>query len=117
MPPEDEAALVAGLESMLYDEGAREAAKAAVAEVAEEYRWSRVLAPLVEFCRAPQRAADIALRSSRASQLVGPIPLPSRGLRADLDLMRDYFRIGGVREVVTRASGRIARVVTRGGRT
>ena len=40
------------------------AARARVAGGRRRAPWTRVLAPLVEFCRAPRRAADLALRAT-----------------------------------------------------
>lgn len=111
VPPEDVDALVDALEQMLYDEAAREQVIANVREVAANYRWSTVLAPLVEFCRAPRRAPDLVQRTFASAP---PAPAHRRtGMLADAALMREYFRAGGVREVVSRASGRINRVIGR----
>ncbi|NTW39980.1 MAG: glycosyltransferase, partial [Cellulomonadaceae bacterium] len=60
VPAQDVAALVEALDEMLYDEPARTAVRAHVTAFAESYRWTRTLAPLVEFCRAPRRAPDRA---------------------------------------------------------
>ena len=109
--PEDVEGLSAALETMLYDDEAIAEARARVREFADGYRWARVLRPLVEFCRAPRRAADLALRSpgavDHALRLPPPPPVTIRG---DIRLFREYLRAGGVREVVRRASGRMRRV-------
>ncbi|GEK21664.1 glycosyltransferase [Cellulomonas xylanilytica] len=114
--PEDVDGLVAALEEMLYDEEAIAAARARVEEFAVAYRWSRVLTPLVEFCRSPRRAADLALRApgTTTDSLRLPPP-PPVSVRGDLRLFREYMNQGGVREVARRASGRVRRVTGLGG--
>lgn len=114
--PEDVDGLVAALEEMLYDEDAIAEARSRVREFSEAYRWSRVLGPLVEFCRSPRRAADLALStvgapSHDALRLPPPPPISIGG---DLRLFKQYLEAGGVREVARRASGRIRRVTRRG---
>ncbi|MBN6046769.1 glycosyltransferase, partial [Citrobacter sp. ku-bf4] len=60
VPEQDVEALADAIERYLYDEEAVARAREQVAVVREEFRWSRTLAPLVEFCRAPRVAADKA---------------------------------------------------------
>lgn len=113
VPERDEAALAEALAAMLYDDAAASAARAAVREVAQEYRWSRVLRPLVEFCRHPLRALDLAVPTGHVERRTPPRP-PRRSVSGDLALARDYFRAGGITEVARRAGGRIRRVTGRG---
>ena len=60
VPPGDVDALEDALFRLLDDADAR-ARRAArrPARLADEYRWSEVLQPLIEFCRAPRRAPDL----------------------------------------------------------
>lgn len=111
VPPEDEEALVQALERMLYDEEARAAATSAIQVVAQEYRWSRVLQPLVDFCRTPLRAPDLVERLGGAGAVAHAFPPRPSSLKGDLALMREYFQAGGVREVVSRAKGRVIKVI------
>ena len=60
MPAEDVDALEAALYVLLTDEDRQQACRKASLTLADEYRWSRVLEPLVEFCRNPRRAPDLA---------------------------------------------------------
>ena len=116
VPAQDVDALVAALEEMLYDETAAGEVRERIAAFAEGYRWSVVLRPLVDFCRAPRRAADLAVarvagvgpaaRSSRPRRRLGPM--------GNVRLAVAYFRVGGVREVSKRVTGRLRRVVGRG---
>lgn len=110
VPPEDVEALEAALETYLFDEEAVATARTNVQAFAEDYRWSRVLRPLVEFCRFPRRAADLEYDLGEAELTAKPFERP-RGLRSDLKLARDYFAAGGLREVANRATGRINRVI------
>lgn len=118
VPPEDPQALAAALEELLYDDAAAAAAREAVAAFAVRYRWSSVLAPLVEFCRRPRRAADLAVArpagdaAPRARRRTGPKP----SVAGDLALARGYLRAGGVRELARRVGGRVRRVTGLGGR-
>ena len=112
VPAEDVDALVAALEEMLYDDAARSVAIENVRGFAQDYRWSRVLLPLVEFCRSPRRAADLAVArpaddpgTRRGSRR------PRGGLGKDLQLVRAYLKVGGPVEVWNRALGRVKRVV------
>ncbi|GAA4629013.1 glycosyltransferase [Cellulomonas oligotrophica] len=112
VPPQDVDALVDALETYLYDEDAVAAARAGVREFADSYRWAQVLAPLVEFCRFPRRAAD--LQYELGDPQVRAEPFHRRtGLREDIRLARDYLAAGGVREVASRAGGRVRRVLGR----
>lgn len=65
VPPEDVDALVAALDRCLYDEDENARIRVNVVEYAKRMRWSNVLTPLVEFCRAPRPAADRGLESVR----------------------------------------------------
>ncbi len=114
VPAEDVEALAAALEEMLYDEAAAAEARAAVTAFAGRFRWSVVLRPLVEFCRTPRRAADLAA--------AGPAAAPAGrrrrdrlrpSLKDDLALARGYLQAGGVKEVTRRATGRLRRVTGR----
>ncbi|WP_395244782.1 glycosyltransferase [Agromyces sp. MMS24-K17] len=72
VPPEDVDALVIALEEILDDEAGRSSITESIDEFSEQYRWSRTLAPLVEFCAKPQPAPDrrrrVALVRDRREQ-------------------------------------------------
>lgn len=112
VPPEDVEALERALEEMLYDEEAVASAKVHVKEFAEQFRWHRVLEPLVEFCAAPHRARDLVLSGAvaGASGLRGhAYPRKKPTISGDLRLVVDYMKVGGPKEVARRAQGRIKR--------
>jgi GT2 family glycosyltransferase/glycosyltransferase involved in cell wall biosynthesis len=111
VPAEDVDALVDALEELLYDDAARESAQAAVREFAHAYRWSRTLRPLVEFCRSPRRAADLAFVRGTDDEQRAVFVRPRPTVKQDLALARDYLRAGGVGEVTRRAVGRVRRVL------
>jgi GT2 family glycosyltransferase/glycosyltransferase involved in cell wall biosynthesis len=111
--PEDVDGLTRALESMLFDAEASAAAKAAIAQIAPEFAWSRTLAPLVEFCRSPRRAADLAESLGELEVDSTPPPPPWKGVRGDLKLLKEYLSEGGPAEVVRRATGRVQRLIPR----
>ena len=106
--------LEAALETMLFDEAAVAEAREAVARVAQDFTWSRSLAPLVSFCRSPRRAADLADGQALPGHL---FRAPRPKMRDDLALAKRYLSEGGVREVGSRAFGRVRRLArsVRGG--
>jgi GT2 family glycosyltransferase len=59
VPASDVDALEAALFRILDDEAFHASCRAAIERVAPDYRWSKVLEPLLEFCRAPVRAPDL----------------------------------------------------------
>lgn len=110
VPAEDVDALARALETYLYDDDEAASARAHVQDFAHQYAWSTVLRPLVEFCRLPRRAADLNYVLEEPKEVARPFHR-RRGLRADLTLAKGYLAAGGVGEVMTRASGRMRRVL------
>jgi hypothetical protein len=110
VPPGDVDALEEALFHLLDDQGASDECRARLAEVMPAHTWTRVLAPLVEFCRAPRRAADLAapVGYENMSELAVAVSRRPR-LRADVALAREYLRAGGPVEVARRASQRLLR--------
>ena len=85
VPVEDVDAMAAAFVRLLSDDAARAACAAEVARVADEYRWARTLAPLVNYCRAPWKAADRELgRRVAAAPVSQPQPrmLARKALRS-----------------------------------
>ena len=86
--------------------------RTAVADFAPRFSWTKVLEPLISFCRAPRRAPDLAAAAAAAGDgRVDPDLTPIRitSIAGDMALAREYFRAGGVREVGRRAMTRIGR--------
>jgi GT2 family glycosyltransferase len=82
-------------------------------EVARSFTWTKVMQPLMEFCRNPRRAPDLAAALGEAAvgvpRAFHETSRPS--IREDMALARDYLRQGGLSEVSRRAVGRVSRLV------
>jgi GT2 family glycosyltransferase len=59
VPPGDVDALEAALFRILDDDAFRGSCRDAIERIVPEYHWSKVLEPLLGFCRAPARAPDL----------------------------------------------------------
>lgn len=116
VPPGDVAALDAALGRLLDDGDLRVSMAANAGRLATEMRWSTVLQPLVEFCRSPRRAPDLADPGITANlrRDLAEIAGGWRGLRYDLRTGIDHLRDGGPRLVATKAAGRLRRLAQRG---
>lgn len=102
VPAGDAPAVAAAIIRLLDDPDRLNAVRDRVRAARAEYEWDRALAPLVEFCRDPQPAADA--RSARrsvgrgASGFESILAMP-KGPRRDLALFGHYLRRGGLRLV------------------
>lgn len=93
VPPADPEGLAAAIRELLDQPDQRRAAAAALEQVAEEMRWSRVVAPLVRFCAEPRHAADhaasvAALRARLAGKYRVTKWLKRTALRAGVSELR-----------------------------
>lgn len=59
VPPGDVDALEEALFRLLDDDAYRASCREAIVRIVPEYHWSKVLEPLLEFCRTPSRAPDL----------------------------------------------------------
>jgi GT2 family glycosyltransferase/glycosyltransferase involved in cell wall biosynthesis len=59
VPAGDADALEAALFRLLDDDAHRASCRDAIERIVPDYRWSKALEPLLEFCRAPTRAPDL----------------------------------------------------------
>jgi hypothetical protein len=111
VPERDQAALLDALETYLYDRDKISEARSNVARVREEFRWSRTLSALVEFCKAPVHAADKKVASAKLEKASKPASkrVPSTGLRRDVERAMYYLREGGPTAVVERYRARAVR--------
>jgi glycosyltransferase involved in cell wall biosynthesis len=104
VPPSDVDALEQALERLLVDDELIARCRERIRAVSPALRWGPCLDPLVEFCRAPRRAADVACpdldRSANQPQALG-------GRRRDLQIALSYLRAGAPRIVVDRVRKRI----------
>jgi len=80
--PGDVDGLASAINELLDDEAARTSAAAASARLADDYRWSAVAQPLLDFCRNPYRAPDLADPATRAEILARARLAPTRSLSA-----------------------------------
>lgn len=65
--PEDVESLASGIDHLLDDQAARGSAGEAAAALGARFRWSRALAPLVEFCASPHHRPDLAAAATAAA--------------------------------------------------
>ncbi|HKA93822.1 MAG TPA: glycosyltransferase [Acidimicrobiia bacterium] len=85
VPAGDVDALEAALFRLLDDEELNRSCRTAIERVVPSYRWSTVLEPLLEFCRAPSRAPDLV--DPETAAMVGSLQTgmwDRIGWRADL---------------------------------
>jgi len=113
VPPEDVDALEAALFRLLDDREFAAQCRKRVAELSRSFTWSTVLAPLVEFCRAPRRAPDLLEKLGEVTEgQRDRFAAPGRSsMIENLDLAQAYFRSGALREVARRGWGRVRRVL------
>jgi hypothetical protein len=80
---------------ILDDEAFHASCRAAIERVSPDYRWSKVLEPLLEFCRAPVRAPDLVdpETSDMVDSLQGGM-WKRVGWRADLSKTLRFIRRG-----------------------
>jgi glycosyltransferase involved in cell wall biosynthesis len=115
VPPVDEPALEAALERLLFDPDLAAACATASRRLGETLQWSRVLEPLVAFCRDPQRAPDLVdpdqLRIAASNAVI--VTRSGGRIRQDVLLLKEYWREGGPGAVVANALKRLRRLVGR----
>ena len=107
VPAQDVHALEAAIERVLFDEEFAAFARANIARVREAFVWERALAPLVEFVRAPHRAADQALR--RVDRSFGSKRRKPYGAAHNARMSWHYLRAEGLVRVLQRIVSRARR--------
>ena len=108
--PGDVDGLADALERILSDDDFAEQCRANVRAIAPEYHWSRVLAPLVAFCRRPRRAPDLLddYARRRMARSAARLYRPRTGVRREVEIAVEHLRDGGVRQVASKAASRVA---------
>ena len=101
VPPEDVDALVDAIEKLLWDDVFAEGIVANIRQYRGNYVWHEIAGPLIDFCLAGSRAADLA---------VSPHKIPVRirretWLGGKIRGMRLRYKTGGIRSVVRRLFG------------
>ena len=99
VPAEDAAALASALGKLLDNQQMAQSCRKRASIVREQYRWHRVLQPLMNFCKEPHHAVDFKGSTNMTPDTATPKISLSRAIR----LSRHYYRSGGPIEVVKRA--------------
>lgn len=107
--PGDVDVLEEALFRLLDDRQLYDACAAAARRAADDFRWSKVLVPLVEYCRAPRRAADLADPDLPLGIEVNAAPQP--GLRRDLEAVARLIREGDLSGLVAKSARRVKRAL------
>jgi glycosyltransferase involved in cell wall biosynthesis len=114
VPPGDELALEQALFRLLTDRELAATCRRNIDGFVDELHWSKVLEPLLAFCRAPRRAPDLVDPLVLAATGIR-VGVPRRsGVRHDLALFMTYLAEGGPRLLARRIWSRSKRVL--GGR-
>jgi GT2 family glycosyltransferase/glycosyltransferase involved in cell wall biosynthesis len=106
VPAGDVDALEEALFRLLSDQELHDECAVAARAAAESFRWSTVLAPLVEFCRAPRRAADL-VNPDAAADLPSLHAAPLKGWQQDLATLVRLVRDGELQTIVTKGLARL----------
>ncbi len=109
VPPGDVDALEEALFLLLDDPDFAQSCRDASARLADDYRWTKVLQPLVEFCRAPHRAPDLVDPDTAAAM---PSMTAVRSwIPTDVLAVARLVRNGDVRSIVRKTGGRVKRAL------
>jgi glycosyltransferase involved in cell wall biosynthesis len=112
VPANDVDALEDALFRILDDAGLNKSAREASARVANDFRWSTVLEPLIDFCRAPRRAPDL-VDPIMSANISDPLKIrhTRRRFQRDLGIIVQHLKDGDVRTLVRKAAGRVKRLI------
>jgi len=114
VPAGDVDALQEALRRLLDDGDLRSRMGGNAGVLASELTWPQVLAPLVEFCRAPRRAPDLLDPTVTAGLRTDLTAVKERwrGVGYDLRTTLGHLREGGPTLAARKAFGRLRRVAT-----
>jgi glycosyltransferase involved in cell wall biosynthesis len=111
VPAEDVDALEDALHRLLTDERLNHECRVRTAEVADEFRWAKVLEPIVRFCREPHRAPDLVDPAMATLMAAAPDDRTRRprflSWRHDLRMLRAHLSAGEWRSVASKSKNRI----------
>jgi len=113
VPPGDVDALEEALFRILDDEQLNSSCRKASSTLADDFRWTKVLAPLTEYCRNPLRAPDL-LDPELAASVRDPLDLATwrpRTIRRDVDRALALVRRGELGELAQKVVVRVRRMV------
>ena len=102
--PCDAEDLERALERILSDPEVARRHRENLERIAPSFRWSACLEPLVEFCRDPHRAPDVACPDLQQG---APLSRLATGRRRDVAIALSYLRAGAVGPVVRRVRQRL----------
>ncbi len=106
VPPGDVEALEEALFRVLDDAELAALCHKNLEAVRPQFTWSAVLAPLLDFCRAPRRAPDL-VDPEMAALAGGVVQQAPRGWRQDLVIALRHLRDGGPSLVAEKALSRL----------
>jgi hypothetical protein len=112
VPPGDVDALEAALFRLIDEPDFARSCSDASARLSEDYRWTKVLQPLIEFCRAPRRAPDL-VDPDMAATIPSINAVPS-WIPADVLAVARLVKNGQVRTIVRKTGGRVKRALAAG---
>lgn len=115
VPPDDVEALSEALRRLLVDQELATACRANIEGLQPSLSWSTVAEPLLRYCAAPVRAADIVDPDRVRHQALGDgvRPVGWAGIRYDFSLGRRLLADGGPRELARRVRHRLRRLAAR----
>jgi glycosyltransferase involved in cell wall biosynthesis len=109
--PGDVEALADALDRLLTDGDLVARCRERIEAIRPSFRWTAVLEPLLDFCRRPHRAPDLADPATARRATMGlPRPAGSAGLRWDVRRARALWSEGGTGLVLERVRSRIGRL-------
>jgi GT2 family glycosyltransferase/glycosyltransferase involved in cell wall biosynthesis len=106
----DPVELAAALEECLYDVEFAAACVQRIEKVREDFRWPRVVQPLLDFCLEPRRAADSGTQRRPLKSGRGPRHTLREVVIRDSALAREYLTAGGPGLLGKRAVSRVRRL-------
>jgi glycosyltransferase involved in cell wall biosynthesis len=104
VPAGEVEALEQALERLLSDPRRSQQCRQNIERLAPTFRWSACLEPLVEFCRAPRRAADVACPDLQKGAALSRL---ATGRRRDVQIALSYLRAGAIGPVMRRVRQRL----------
>ncbi len=111
VPAEDVDALEEALYALLADDDRNAACRAKAVAVAEEFRWTTVLSPIVEFCRDPRRAPDLVDPDMVELAATAPTTRTRNpkffSFRHDVGTIARHLQAGELKSIVRKVLGRI----------
>ena len=105
--------LATALETLLYNEALAKECAENIRRFATQFEWNNALAPLLEFCRHPERADDIKYTSTDELPIgmLGFID-PGFDFMRDLKLVFHHLQNGGPSALATKMVSRLKKYIS-----